>query len=145
VCEVFAALGAKRIGLVSPYPPDLTEASAAYWLARGFEVARVISIATPGAAFHPIYALAEGDASAALAAMKGAGAEAIILLGTGMPSLGAILAQPEVEGAPVISCNLALMWRVMVVLRGEAADAASLQRWISGADWRARYAERLGL
>jgi maleate cis-trans isomerase len=77
--------------------------------------------------------------------MKGAGAEAIILLGTGMPSLGAILAQPEVEGAPVISCNLALMWRVMVVLRGEAADAASLQRWISGADWRARYAERLGL
>jgi maleate cis-trans isomerase len=132
VCEAFAALGAKRIGLVSPYPPDLTDASAAYWNARGFEVARVISIATPGAAFHPIYALAEGDASAALTAMRGAGAEAI-------------LAQPEVEGAPVISCNLALMWRAMAALRGEAADAASLKRWISGADWRARYAEKLGL
>jgi maleate cis-trans isomerase len=144
VCEAFAALGAKRIGLVSPYPPDLTEASTAYWAARGFEVARIVSIATPGAAFHRIYALAEGDASAALAAMKGAGAEAIILLGTGMPSLGAILAQPDVEGAPVISCNLALMWRAMAALRGEAADAASLKRWISGADWRARYAERLG-
>ena len=69
VCEAFTALGAKRIGLISPYPPDLTEASAAYWTARGFEVARIISMAVPGAAFHPIYALAEGDASAALAAI----------------------------------------------------------------------------
>ena len=123
----------------------LTEASAAYWVARGFEVARIVSIATPGAAFHPIYALAEGDASAALAAMQGAGVQAIILLGTGMPSLGAILAQPEVEGAPVISCNLALMWRALAALRAEAADAASLKRWISGADWRVRYQERLGI
>jgi maleate cis-trans isomerase len=130
VCEAFIALGAKRIGLVSPYPPDL---------------ARIVSIATPGAVFHPIYALAEGDASAALAAMRGAGAEAIILLGTGMPSLGAILAQPEVDCAPVISCNLALSWRAMAALRGEAPDAASLKRWIGGADWRKRYAERLGL
>jgi maleate cis-trans isomerase len=77
--------------------------------------------------------------------MKGEGAEAIILLGTGMPSLGAILAQPEVEGAPVFSCNLALMWRAMAALRSEAADAASLKRWISGADWRAHYQERLGV
>ncbi len=108
-------------------------------------MARVVAIAIPGAAFHPIYALAEGDASAALAAMQGVGAEAIILLGTGMPSLGAILAQPAVEGAPVISCNLALVWRAMAVLRSEAADAASLKRWISGEDWRGRYAERLGI
>ncbi|MEN9499383.1 MAG: hypothetical protein RIS83_1202, partial [Pseudomonadota bacterium] len=80
-----------------------------------------------------------------LAAMRGAGAEAIILLGTGMPSLGAILAQPEVGGAPVISCNLALIWQAIAALRGEAADGVSLRRWISGADWRARYRERLGL
>jgi hypothetical protein len=61
-----------------------------------------------------------------------------------MPSLGPILATPDVEGAPVISCNLALIWRAMATLRGEAPDAASLRRWISGADWPARYAERLG-
>ena len=145
VCDAFRALGARRIGLVSPYPPDLTEASAAYWTARGFDVVRIIAMATPGAAFHPIYALAEDDAGAALAAMRGAGAEAIILLDTGMPSLGAILAQPEVGGAPVISCNLALIWQAIAALRGEAADGVSLRRWISGADWRARYRERLGL
>jgi hypothetical protein len=49
------------------------------------------------------------------------------------------------EGAPVISCNLPLMWRAMAALRSEAADVASLRRWISGADWRGRYAERLGI
>jgi hypothetical protein len=62
-----------------------------------------------------------------------------------MPSLGTILAQPVLEGAPVISCNLALMWRAMAALRNEAADGASLKRWISGVDWRARYRERLGI
>jgi maleate isomerase len=145
VCDAFRALGAKRIGLVSPYPPDLTQASAAYWTARGFEVVRIITTATPDAAFHPIYAMAADSAAKALAAMRGAGAEAIILLGTGMPTLGPILDHPAVEGVPVISCNLALMWRAMAALRGEAADAASLKHWLSGDDWRGRYRERLGL
>jgi maleate isomerase len=53
VCEAFAALGAKRIGLVSPYPPDLTEASAAYWTARGFEVARIFFHGNARRSFPP--------------------------------------------------------------------------------------------
>jgi hypothetical protein len=47
-----------------------------------------------------------------------------------------------VQGAPVISCNLALMWRAMAALRSEPVDVASLKRWISGADWRGRFMEK---
>ena len=36
VCDSFVALGAKRIGLASPYPPDLTESSIGYWESAGF-------------------------------------------------------------------------------------------------------------
>ena len=49
VCDSFMALGAKRIGLASPYPPDLTESSIGYWESAGFNVAEVAVPLTPTA------------------------------------------------------------------------------------------------
>ena len=143
VCDALRALGARRIGLVSPYPADLTEASAGYWMSRGFEVGRIVAAAAPGDAFHPIYAMTAGSAAEALARMGGAGVEAIVMLGTGMPTLGPILDRPEVDGAPVISCMTAIGWRSVLALRGEAPEGAVLRRWIRGEGWRERYAQRM--
>jgi len=143
VCDAFAALGARRIGLVSPYPPDLTEASAGYWASRGFEVGRIVAAAPPGEAFHPIYAMSAGSAAEALARMVGAEVEAIVMLGTGMPTLGPILDRPEVDGAPVISCMTALGWRSVLALRGDVPEPEGLRAWIRGEGWRARFAERM--
>jgi maleate cis-trans isomerase len=143
VCDAFRALGARRIGLVSPYPPDLTGASAAYWTSRGFTLGRIVAAAAPEAAFHPIYAMSAGSAAEALAGMAGAGVEAIIMLGTGMPTLKPILDHPSVDGAPVISCMTALGWRSVAALRGTTPDGASLRRWIAGEGWRDRYAQRM--
>ena len=143
VCDAFHALDARRIGLVSPYPADLTEASAAYWTSRGFTVGRIVAAAAPDADFHPIYAMSAGSAAEALSGMAGAGVDAIILLGTGMPTLKPILDQPAVEGAPVISCMTALGWRSVTALRGAEPDGATLRRWIDGEGWRERYAHRM--
>lgn len=147
VCDALRALGARRIGLVSPYPADLTEASAGYWTARGFDVGRIVTAAPPDGAFHPIYALSADAAMAALAGMEGArfatSVDAIVMLGTGMPSLGPILARPAVDGAPVISCLLALAWRSVCAALGDAPDGASLRRWIAGEGWGARYRARM--
>ena len=144
VCDAFRALGARRIGLVSPYPPDLAEASAAYWSSRGFTVGRIVAVAAPDAAFHPIYAMSPGSAAEALGGMAGARVEAIVMLGTGMPTLKPILDHPAVDGAPVISCMTALGWRSVTALRGAAPDDATLRRWIGGEGWRDRYAQRMG-
>lgn len=144
VCDAFAALGAKRIGLVSPYPADLTEASIGYWTSRGLTVARVVAAAAPGDAFHPIYAMSAGGAAEALAGMRGSGVEAIVMLGTGMPTLKPILDFPALDGAPVISCMTALGWRSLCALRGVSPDGAGLRRWIAGEGWRERYAQRMG-
>jgi maleate cis-trans isomerase len=141
VCDAFTALGARRIGLVSPYPPDLTQASAAYWQSRGFTVGRVVAAEAPAAAFHPIYAMSAGSAAEALAGMQGAGVEAIVMLGTGMPTLRPILDAPQVDGAPVLSCMTALAWRSVAALRGAPPD---LRRWLGGEGWRDRYAQRMG-
>ena len=48
------ALGARRIGLVSPYEGRLDEVCTPYWVSRGFEVAAKTSAARPGDNFHPI-------------------------------------------------------------------------------------------
>lgn len=134
-------LGAARIGLVSPYPPALTEASVGYWRARGFDVAAVATAGQQDAAFHPIYAMRAGTATEALLALAPTRLEAIVMLGTGMPTLAPVRAQPRVGGAPVLSCMLATAWATVAAID---PAAPTLSDWITGAGgWPARLAERL--
>lgn len=135
-------LGARRIGLVSPYPKDLTEASTTYWTARGFAVVKVASATLDASAFHPIYSIRAEIAAQALAALAGADLEAVVMLGTGMPTLKSILETPRLGRAPVFSCMLALAWATVAAIERRAPDAADLLGWISGEAWRPRYIER---
>jgi maleate cis-trans isomerase len=137
VSDAFRALGARRIGLVSPYPEDLTAAAIAYWTARGFQVAAVSRGAMADQAFHPIYAMDGAGAAAALAALDGAvrdpaGLDAVAMLGTGMPTLRPIAERPFLGRAPVTSCMHALAWRSAAALAGRAPDAADLLAWVRG-------------
>lgn len=106
VVAALATLNARRIALVSPYAPDLTQASAAYWQSHGLTVTQVARIAPDTKGHHPIYALAPEAAAAALAGVRG-DHDAVLLLGTGLPSLGLIAAH---RGKPLISCMTALIW-----------------------------------
>lgn len=130
VRDALDALGARRIGLVSPYPDDLTRAGIAYWQARGYEVAAVSGSVLREGAFHPIYAMDHDGASKALAAIDPAGLDAIVMLGTGMVTLAALRAQPHLAGVPVLSCMSALGWACL----GKPA----LRPWIEGAGWGER-------
>ena len=142
VRDALRALSARRIGLVSPYPDDLTRAAIAYWEAQGFEVARVSGSALQDGVFHPIYAMDGAGAQAALEALDPAGLDAIVMLGTGMPTLRPLLAHGHLGGVPVLSCMLCLAWRGVEAATGGRADAGSLQGWLGGRDWRARWQMR---
>lgn len=132
-------LGARRIGLVSPYPQDLTEAAVAYWRALGFEVARVSGSELKDGVFHPIYAMTAEGAHQALLALDPTGLDAIAMLGTGMPTLEPIRRTPFHGGVPVISCMLALAWRSVCALDGAAPSRANLLAWVRGEGWAARH------
>jgi maleate cis-trans isomerase len=138
VCDAFAVLGARRIGLVSPYPPALTEAAARSWRARGFEVVRIAGAEQPEGAFHPIYAMTATTAQGALETLQPAGLDAVVMLGTGMPTLAPIASHPRRGEAPVLSCLLALGWRSVLAAEGRAPDREGLLGWIAGGAWRAR-------
>ena len=144
VVAALRALGARRIGLVSPYPASLTQASVRYWTSRGLEVGQVASVASDASQFHPIYSISASGASEALSGMKGSSVDAVVMLGTGMPTLGSILQTPRVGAAPVFSCTLATVWDAVQRSLGAPADAASLLAFIDGAEWRHRYMDRCG-
>ena len=148
VVDALHALGAKRIGLVSPYPDSLLRHSIAYWQSRGFAVEAVAKVVATAAdrersgSAHPVYALGSESVMEALATLQRQSLDAVVLLGTGMPSLKTILRMPSVAGAPVISCTLALAWRCVHAVDGADCSAGSLLDWIAATDWKARFQER---
>ncbi|MDB5508117.1 MAG: Asp/Glu racemase [Hyphomicrobiales bacterium] len=139
------ALGAKRIALVSPYPPSLTDEAIVYWKDLGFETVAAVHVGTIGEHFHPIYSIRAGGATEGLDKLEDAGFDAVVMLGTGMPTLQPILERPDVRGAPVLSCMLCLGWAAAQTVTSGAFDRGSLLHWVSGAHWRARLVEHQGL
>ena len=135
VVDALGALSASRIGLVSPYPDDLNDASVAYWRSHGLDVTEVASVFNAESAFHPIYSLAGSSAMRALRALEDKPLDAIVMLGTGMPTLAPIAAAVGWSGPPVMSCNLCLAWRAVVALDRQEPRAATLQPWLRGEGW----------
>jgi maleate cis-trans isomerase len=135
-------LKAKRIGIVSPYPEPLTKACIPYWEEHGFNVDGVVQIANHPEEFHPIYSIAAADAQQGLDELADMNLDAIVMLGTGMPTLEPILERPAVGGAPVMSCMLCLGWASIDAVRGRRADAAALRAFIGGEGWGERLRAR---
>jgi maleate isomerase len=142
VADALTVLKARRLGLVSPYPDELNRASVAYWRSHGFDVVEVVSISTSEAAFHPIYSLGGSSATQALDTLEQKSVDAIVMLGTGMPTLAPIARAIGSRGAPVMSCNLCLAWRVVEALDGEAPREATLRSWLDGEGWVDRFSAR---
>jgi len=138
VCDALDALGAARIGLVSPYPDALTETSIAYWESRGLSIGECASAFNPGSEFHPIYSLGASSAGEALTLLREKPVEAIVMLGTGMPTLAPIAHAAGWDGPPVMSCMLCLAWRTVLAVDGQPPNAENVFSWINGTGWSDR-------
>lgn len=131
-------LGAKRIALVTPYNSALDAESGAYWGSRGFTVAAESSAYRETTDFHPIYSLDTLAALKAARALEGQEFDAVLMLGTGMPSLDAIAELPFLGEAPVLSCMLCLGWKYEA-LRDPAIDSREgVLDWVRGRSWAPR-------
>lgn len=139
--RAFAALGAKRIGLVSPYPDWLTQRSAAYWKRAGVEIA---AIETPdkGGGFHSIYTIRNPAVLAAARRLAPLKPDLVLLAGAGMPTLGPVMALADAGMLP-ISSNVCMAWALMQAAAGKDADGDALRRMLRGdAAWRGVFAAR---
>ncbi|MFO1303937.1 MAG: hypothetical protein U1F54_09410 [Burkholderiales bacterium] len=106
--DALTALRARRICLVSPYPQWLTDESVAYWRDAGREVAQVVKISETFRA----YALTNAEIGSALASVDTNAVDAIVMSGTGMLTLPAILdALPRrTAPVPILTSNLCCAW-----------------------------------
>ena len=138
VVQALNLLGASKIALVSPYSGALDEACSPYWSDRGFDVVVNMSAARESQEFHPIYSLPSGAAQMALDQLAGGDFDAVVMLGTGMPTLLPIARTPYGGRAPVMSCMLCIVWASVAAARGEALTRESLLEWIEANHWRDR-------
>ena len=97
------AVGAQRIALVSPYPVPIMDAAVRWWRAQGFDVVHQGGVDIHSDDTVHIYGLQSADAWAAFRTLNIGNADAVVLSGTGMPSLPLIDRASAHFGVPVIS------------------------------------------
>lgn len=138
VADAIAALGARRVGIVSPYGDALNQRALRYWEKRGVGIAKVARIKSADEAFHPIYALGATASEASLGELGGTDLDVVVMLGTGLPTLPTIL-KCGARPVPVVSPNLCLMWRSLLAIEGQAPSGDNLRPWLTGEAWAERF------
>ena len=138
--EALAELNVKRIALLSPYPQWLSEAGQHYWRNAGFTLTSVAGLPADLLDTRGIYKLTTARVLDVFATLDLEGAEAVLMSGTGMPTLRAIAQLSATHaGVPLLSSNLCLAW----ALDKAGGGAASFAPWLaSDAAWRLRLAQR---
>ncbi|MFT9092455.1 MAG: hypothetical protein ABF479_15860 [Gluconacetobacter sp.] len=99
------ALGVRRLALVSPYQKALTAQAVAYWEAAGHDVVQVVSLSETFRA----YEMGTADVQRGLDGISDE-AQAVVISGTGLLTLPAILAARQAGSVPILSSNIACAW-----------------------------------
>lgn len=121
IVDTLRALAARAIGLVSPYPPWLTERARGYLEGAGLSVGTVVAMSDEFRAYHAV----TPEVLGAIRRVDPAGLDAIVLAGTGLRTLDAIAAVSAEFEIPILSSNLCGAWRVLERLGGRpGADLA---------------------
>jgi maleate isomerase len=129
-------LCARRIAAIVPYPEFVVDAALQYWTAAGIEVRHVERVALRTADTRGVYELVSSQVIAALQRLVLDGVDAVLVTGTGMPSL-ATLREP-LASVPVLSSNSCLAARLLD-LHGRSELLESGSPAIRG--WRQRFDE----
>ena len=108
--------GLRRIALFAPYPSWLIKASEAYWTNCGLEIVSTATVPLDTADTRNVYLVRTPMVLEAAAALQVEKADAIVLTGTGMPTLRAIPELARRSGKPVLSSNLCLAWALLKAL-----------------------------
>ncbi|GAA0711210.1 hypothetical protein Drose_25230 [Dactylosporangium roseum] len=115
VTRVLGKLNTRSLTLVSPYPRWLTDQAAAFWSAAGIAVTNVVPISGSGKIYDltPDEVLAVVDSVLADDELAVASGHAVVVTGTGAPSLEALDRRASGSPVPIVSSNLAGAWSVL--------------------------------
>lgn len=126
-------VGAKRLSLVTPYPAALTEKAVSYWRERGFDIVAIRQVAIGGSDTRGIYALGSSDMRAHFEAALEDPADAVLLSGTGAPTLALVADRAPSSRPFVFSSNLCLASAMCRHLGVPGLNAAAWRRRLRAA------------
>ncbi len=105
-------LRVRRLALATPYPEPISVAANAYWKAAGLEVVaqrRLDAVAN-------IYEESEERAYALARQADVPGADAVLISGTGLPTIGIVERLERELGKPVVTSQTATLWQALRML-----------------------------
>jgi maleate isomerase len=102
-------LGVTRLALGTPYPEAISVQGKAYWQAAGFDLVGYHRLTD----VHDIYTETEERAYLLARRADSRDAEAVLLSGTGLPTVAMLEMLERDLGKPVISSNQACLWRAL--------------------------------
>jgi maleate cis-trans isomerase len=102
-------LGVKRLALGTPYPESISRQGKAYWEAAGFEIAGYHRLEN----VTDIYAENEERAYQLARQADAPEADAVLLSGTGLPTVAVLETLERDLGKPVLSSNQASLWQAL--------------------------------
>ena len=112
VREAFAHLGVRRVAVGIPYPEAIGVAGRAYWKASGLDVVAHHRLA----GVVNIYEETEERAYSLGRAADAPEADAILISGTGLPTVGVVERLEHDLGKPVVTSQAATLWYALRAL-----------------------------
>lgn len=103
-----AALGGRRIAVLTPYQPIMREQIVRYFEESGFPVTRYVDLGCPSAT--AIAAVTPHELRAVLRGLDGPDVDAIVQVGTNLSMVGLAAEAEGWLGKPVIAINAAIVW-----------------------------------
>ena len=109
--EALAHLSARRIGLVTPFDDSGNQLIREVYEARGFEVASMVGLNRPG--LDQIANTTDEEILAAFDEVSQSSVDALVQVGTGLPTLHLIEALEKKYDRPVVTSNQASYWQAL--------------------------------
>ena len=135
IARALQNLGARRIALLSPYPAWLSAAGQDYWGECGLELLSVASLPEDLLDTRNIYKLRTAKVREIFDQLELRRCDAVLLSGTGMPTLR-LIAQLSLP-VPVLSSNLCLAWALQCAVHAPKSESDVLAALLDvEAPWR---------
>ncbi|MSQ57572.1 MAG: hypothetical protein EXR35_08715 [Limnohabitans sp.] len=106
-------LGVEKVALLAPYPQWMVDMSLTYWQQCGLLITHSTRTTMDTTDTCAVYQMRASMVMQAADNLNTSDADAILISGTGMPSLRVMSALSLKTGKPVLSSNLCLAWAML--------------------------------
>ncbi len=120
ILSALNAIGAKKVAIVSPFPNTVIDAAENFYKDHNVTVVARKNMAYDNSDWRNVYRMSGHQTASEIRSMDLNDAEAVLVLGTAVPTLRAIRMNSLTFNIPLLSSNYCLAWALL-----QAADRAT--------------------